>query len=98
MRDRRKNEVSVGEIRRHARLVLRFRARKCANCSYDSYVEVCHVKPIAQFDAEATLSEINDPKNLVLLCPNCHKQLDSGHLVFQEEWTNLYDDYEDFEE
>lgn len=52
----------------------------CRSCGYDTYVELCHIKNISSFPDEATMEEINDPKNLVYLCPNHHKELDLGLL------------------
>ena len=92
---KRKAEVSPQEIRRHARQVLRFRKRVCANCGFDQYVETCHVKAVSSFGEDSTIAEINCPENLVFLCPNCHKLLDNGHLVFEFNWT--IDDFEDHE-
>lgn len=50
----------------------------CKVCGYDNYVELCHINPISSFPDEATMEEINSPKNLVYLCPNHHKELDLG--------------------
>lgn len=52
----------------------------CAFCGYSKHVEACHIKPISQFSSESTMSEINDPSNIVLLCPNCHWEFDHGLL------------------
>lgn len=53
---------------------------KCSNCGYDKHVEVCHIKSISSFNNESKISEINDISNLILLCPNCHWELDNGIL------------------
>ena len=37
---------------------------------------ICHIKPVAEFDDDATLEEINARENLIALCPNCHRELD----------------------
>jgi len=97
MASRRKYELSASAIRKHARSVLRFRKRICANCGYDEYVEACHLKPLKHFEQHALLSEINDPANLVFLCPNCHKNLDNGVMQVNLAWTNVYDE-DDFED
>lgn len=52
----------------------------CKACGYSLHVECCHIKPIADFDSSATLSEVNDLSNLVYLCPNHHWEFDNGHL------------------
>ena len=88
-------EVSLGEaVKRYAKhhrssafALVRHRARKateerrvCENCGYDKHVEVCHRKAIALFDEDTPISTINDPSNLVVLCPNCHWEFDNGLL------------------
>lgn len=63
-------------IRSHARSVVRRRPQRCLACGYDKHVEVCHIQAITDFDISATLAEVNNPDNLVLLCPNCHWEFD----------------------
>jgi hypothetical protein len=63
--------------RSKARLLIQNLPKKCMNCSYDKHVECCHIYPISEFDLDATEEEINDPSNIVLLCPNCHWELDN---------------------
>jgi len=70
-------------VREHAKRVLRWlnnRKRECVSCGYDKHIEICHIKSISSFDKNVTLNEINDPSNLVLLCPNCHWEFDNGLL------------------
>lgn len=50
--------------------------RQCSICQYNKHVEVCHIKAISDFSQTATIGEVNDIKNLVVLCPNCHWELD----------------------
>lgn len=63
--------------------LVRDRARKkfpkcpCQKCGYDKHTEVCHIKPIASFPETALVIEVNDPSNLIRLCPNCHWELDN---------------------
>lgn len=52
----------------------------CVNCNYRNHFEVCHIKPISQFDDNTIISTINSISNLVALCPNCHWDLDHGLL------------------
>jgi hypothetical protein len=68
------------KIRREARQLMNDLEieKKCSICGYDFYVELCHIKPIASFDLQTKIGEINDPTNLVYLCPNHHKELDAG--------------------
>ena len=58
--------------------------KACQKCSYDKHVELCHIKPINSFDDSATVGEINDPKNLLVLCPNHHWEFDNGILKLEE--------------
>lgn len=50
----------------------------CKVCNYSIFVEVCHIKPIQNFDNLSTISTINDITNLVYLCPNHHYELDNN--------------------
>ena len=53
---------------------------RCEVCGYEKFIEICHIRAVADFPAEATLEEINARDNLIALCPNCHRELDSGLL------------------
>jgi predicted HNH restriction endonuclease len=44
------------------------------------HVEVCHIREINSFPDTAIIKEINDHGNLILLCRNCHWELDHGLL------------------
>jgi len=68
--------------------VVRGRARnamkhitECQVCGYSKHVEVCHIKPISDFDNTTLISEINHESNLYILCPNCHWEFDHGILT-----------------
>ena len=63
-------------IRNDARGKVKNRLKICAKCSYDKFVEVCHIKPIKDFDETAKILVVNADSNLLLLCPNCHWELD----------------------
>lgn len=52
----------------------------CRNCGYDKHFEICHIKAIKDFSKDTLLSVVNDPSNLVPLCPNCHWEFDRGTL------------------
>lgn len=52
----------------------------CAVCGYDKHVEVCHVKPICDFNPDTKLIDVNASSNLIVLCPNHHWELDNGIL------------------
>jgi len=62
---------------------------KCQKCSYDKHIEICHIKPISTFPLETMLSEINDLKNLIGLCPNCHWEHDFGQKKVKKETYTL---------
>lgn len=57
-----------------------FKEYRCFKCSYKLHNEVCHIKPVSEFDDNATLYEINHPDNLIMLCPNHHWEFDNGYL------------------
>ena len=65
-------------IRQHAIRMFKEsgRDRACVVCGYSAHIEIAHMKAVADFDGEATLSEINALTNLVALCPNHHWEYD----------------------
>ena len=63
-------------VRLRARAVLKHYKRICQACGYSRHVEVCHVKPLSSFSLDTDTS-FNDEDNLLLLCPNCHWELDN---------------------
>ena len=69
-------------VRLDAYRVSKDREQKCKNCGYSKHVEACHIKAISSFDLDTKVGVINDPSNIVLLCRNCHWELDHGLLVF----------------
>jgi hypothetical protein len=80
--------VNVRGAKSNAYSAIRYRARKvaeehleytkCQVCGYDKYVEICHKKGISEFNEDTLVSIVNDPNNLLVLCPNHHKELDRG--------------------
>ena len=71
------------QVRRHAHAVMRDfsnKEKKCEVCGYDIYLELCHIKPIVDFDFEDLLEDINNLDNLMWLCPNHHKEQELGLL------------------
>jgi len=54
---------------------------KCERCNYNKHVEIAHIKPICNFKPTDLISDINDLKNLKVLCPNCHWEFDNGLIV-----------------
>lgn len=78
------------QVHAHIRQRSRYRYRKsdrpkyCVNCGYEKHIEICHIRAIADFPIETNVAEINDLKNLVALCPNCHWELDNDTLTIEE--------------
>ena len=52
--------------------------QECKICGYSKHIEVCHIKPISEFDPTSTIGTVNSISNLVALCPNHHWELDNG--------------------
>ena len=48
----------------------------CGNCGYDKHVEIHHIKSISSFPLDTVIKIINSLNNLVLLCPNCHWEME----------------------
>lgn len=76
-----RHEVGREIIGRHAVRAMANKPRICMICGYDKFVDVCHIKPVADFSRQAKLKEINAPENLVYLCPNHHREYDRGVLI-----------------
>ena len=73
-------QTSRNIITRHARGLFRLSnpSLKCAACPYTNHIEVAHIRPVADFPETSTIAEINDPANLIGLCPNHHWEFDNG--------------------
>jgi hypothetical protein len=73
---RRGGANAYDNIRAHARkVIMKDRidsGEGCEQCGWSHHVHVCHVKPIKDYPLDTLISEINNPSNLKLLCPNCH--------------------------
>lgn len=67
-------------IRDHARkLYIRSeRPQCCERCGYTHHFQICHIKPIYEFNLNTPITVVNAPENLIALCPNCHWELDNG--------------------
>jgi predicted HNH restriction endonuclease len=65
------------KIRQHARRISDTQNQKCSKCNYDKHIEVCHIKPIKDFDINTPILTVNAISNLLLLCPNCHWEHDN---------------------
>ena len=67
------------DIRKHAHFIFsQSPDEKCVKCGYNLHIEICHMKSVASFQKQALIKEINERKNLIGLCPNCHWEFDSG--------------------
>lgn len=52
-------------------------SKPCAKCGYNKHVELCHIKPIREFNENSKIKDINSYGNLIQLCPNCHWEFDN---------------------
>jgi hypothetical protein len=68
-----------GKIRGLARSIFKGKL-ECVACGYNLHVDVCHIRPVADFPMSATLAEVNAVDNLTTFCPNHHWEFDNGHL------------------
>lgn len=53
------------------------KSQECFNCKYKLHMEICHIKPIKEFNLDTPISIVNDISNLICLCPNCHWEFDN---------------------
>ena len=53
------------------------KAKPCAKCGYDKHVELCHIKSMSSFPDSALVKVVNNRKNIIQLCPNCHWEFDN---------------------
>lgn len=65
-------------VRSRARASVKHEPTVCEKCGYSKHVEVAHIRAIADYPLDTMLSVINERSNLMLLCPNCHWELDHG--------------------
>lgn len=66
----------MSEIRSHCRIINRDRVQACQVCDYDFYVEHAHIRAVSDFPDDALVRDVNDSTNVLLLCPNHHKEFD----------------------
>ena len=57
---------------------------KCMKCGYDLHVEIAHIKRISDFTEDTFINVINDPSNLLALCPTHHWEFDNGIILLNE--------------
>ena len=53
----------------------------CAICGYSNHIEIAHIKAVSEFDDNTLISEIDNPNNLIGLCPNHNWEFDNGLLT-----------------
>jgi len=75
-------QSSRSVIQRHARKVYSQSGLpyKCRVCGYNKHVEISHLTPVKDFQADVKLDVINAISNLAPLCPNHHWEYDKGIL------------------
>lgn len=76
-----RDAASSAEMRWHIRHALIDRPRVCAHCGYSCHVETVHLRPVDDFPPDTPLATINDPANLVYLCPNHRWEYEHGLLL-----------------
>lgn len=78
IKERYSPQTARSTITRHANKVFDVsgRDRVCEICGYDKAINICHIKPVKDFEDEDYLIDINSIDNLKALCPNCHWDFD----------------------
>lgn len=51
---------------------------ECKICGETRQVDICHIKPISNFNNETRIDIINAPDNNIVLCPLHHRLLDNN--------------------
>lgn len=59
--------------------------KRCFICGYNKHVEICHIRGVSSFGNEDFIGVINDPNNLMALCPNHHWEFDNNILEFDDD-------------
>lgn len=75
-----RRSARYAKIRNYAKSITKTWEQKCIQCGYVKHVETCHKQPISTFDPKTPVGVVNCPDNLILLCSNCHWELDHGLL------------------
>ena len=70
------------QIQKNARKIYEesVKPKCCIVCGYDKHYEVAHIKAVSSFDNNVLINEINNPENLIALCPNHHWEYDNNNL------------------
>ena len=69
------------QIRQFVKTWNSHRPKVCQYCGYKLHIEYCHIKHISTFSEDTLLSVVNDPSNILILCPNHHWEFDNGYLI-----------------
>jgi hypothetical protein len=65
------------------------RDKKCFECGYERKIDIAHIKSVSSFSLDSKISEINDIRNLLALCPNHHSEFDDGYLKIDIDKINF---------
>lgn len=65
-----------GHVNFITRALNKHREQVCQHCGYNKHIEYCHIKPLSEFPEDVPVSIISDPSNILILCRNCHWELD----------------------
>lgn len=77
--------AKFGNIRCRARsLAFEYLPYCCELCGYKHHVEVCHINPLSTTKLDTPLSEVNNIRNLTVLCPNHHWELDNNIITVKD--------------
>jgi predicted restriction endonuclease len=64
-------------VRHHAReWAKKNLPNKCQICGYSKTFQVCHLRDISSYPLTTLVKVVNDPGNIIVLCPNHHWELD----------------------
>lgn len=53
----------------------------CFECGYFLHVDICHIKPVADYDKSVLIGDVNSNSNLVALCKTHHWEFDNSYLI-----------------
>lgn len=75
-------QIARTKISKNARLIYlnSNKPKYCLICGYNKHIEICHIRAVSDFPDDAFIGEINDPINLMSLCPTHHWEFDNDML------------------
>jgi hypothetical protein len=87
------NTITLGDVKKKHKQQYANRVREkardkhyikeCQRCKYNLHIEICHIRAISDYPDNTLVKDINDQSNIIILCPNCHWELDEGYLVYE---------------